>query len=90
MLQSSPTTETLDCPLRYVAELVGSCPDECCPFLSADGGRCGAREVALADRRTLAEWLPQARRQLRDARTPRQREEVRRLFQRLLAQMPSA
>jgi hypothetical protein len=86
----SPTTETLACPLQYVAELVGSCPDECCPFWASVGDRCGARDYALADRRTLAEWLPQARRHLRDARTADQREEIRRLYQRLLAHVPSA
>jgi hypothetical protein len=84
MLQPSPS-ETLACPLQYLAGLVGSCPDECCPFSEPDG-RCAVDEHALADRRTLAEWLPQARRQLRAARTAAQRDELRRLFQRLLSQ----
>jgi hypothetical protein len=94
MPQSSPPVDAPACPLQYLAGLTGSCPDERCPFCEPAGappaGGCSAAAYALVDHRTLAEWLPKARRQVAAATTPRQREEVRHLYHRLLSQAAHA
>ncbi len=90
VMHASPTAEFRVCRLQYVASLVGACPEDRCPFWEPGGavldGRCALEQLSTRDSRTLGTWFPQIRAQLQRAQTDQQRNEVRRLFYRLLSQ----
>jgi hypothetical protein len=89
-MQPPPSLEPRPCALRYAASLVGACPQNSCPFWEPGGsildGRCVFEELDVTDNGALATWLPEFRGQLGRARTPEQRDEIRRLFHRLLTE----
>ena len=90
IMEPSSAASLLPCRLQYVASRVGWCPDDRCPLWqpsgSPDDGHCVFEELNVPDRSTFASWLVQLRLELQRARTANERNEVRRLFYRLLNQ----
>ncbi|HYT51091.1 MAG TPA: hypothetical protein VEL10_02675 [Gaiellaceae bacterium] len=87
-MQPSSAAQLLPCRLQYVASRIGACPDDRCPLWQPGGtaydGHCVFEELDVPDNSTFASWLVQLRLELQRARTANERNEVRRLFYRLL------
>jgi hypothetical protein len=87
-MEPSSASDLVPCELHYVASRVGGCPDDRCPLWQPGGtvypGRCVFDELEVPDRRTFESWLVDLRTQLESACTADERNEVRRLFHRLL------
>jgi hypothetical protein len=80
--------DRLPCRAQPVANRVGGCPDDRCPLWQPGGtifeGRCVYDELDVPDRQTFESWLLRLRRELARARSDEERNELRRLFYRLL------
>ncbi|HEY3184360.1 MAG TPA: hypothetical protein VGJ77_16085 [Gaiellaceae bacterium] len=87
-MEPSSAAELVPCELHYVASRVGGCPDDRCPLWQPGGtvyeGRCVYDELDVPDRRTFESWLLELQTELERAHTADERNELRRLFHRLL------
>jgi hypothetical protein len=87
-MKPSSAREQLRCRLQYVASRVGGCPDDRCPLWQPGGtsfeGHCAFEELNVPDRRTFESWFLRLRAELERARSADERNELRRLFYRLL------
>jgi hypothetical protein len=94
VMEPSSTAQLLPCRLESVARRIGACPDDRCPLWQPGGtaydGHCVFEELNVPDNSTFASWLVHLRLELKRARTANERNEVRRLFYRLLNESAGA